>query len=326
MSGAAQVLVWIVNSHYTGELNARLGLVNRLNLPYDYIPLPEGDDYANKLKQKYDAYNEKPLLLIISGTGEETTAEIADLRPYFNGRLITIYLASILPDDVHPRLKEYDLIVSPQLQGDNIVHIIGVAHKLSHSLLAQAKEQYKKVFTEFNTPIIGVLLGGNTRYCLGFDEHHAQGLARRIACIARQLNGTLIITNSRRTPSSSLNIILANLSDYSCHFFDWQENDSLFYPALLAYSSVLIVTGDSLSMCSEAAFTGKPVLIDLPETATECYHRDIIRKLILYGYAQLLTDSFSYWDYTPLDSMSLVVDAIKKKLAVLVCQNEDFQD
>jgi mitochondrial fission protein ELM1 len=308
-------VVWVVDSLYTGELNARLGLAERLGYPYEIIPLPAGNSrrYGQQLKERYTAQaSGKPAkLLIISGTGEETTAEIADLKAVFEERLFNIYLASILPDDRHPRLADYDLIASPQITGANIVPLLGVPHPLSRSRLESAYRQHEADFNGFTTPLIGVLIGGNTRYCDGFNEAHATDLAQRIACIARKVGGSLVMVNSRRTPEAALIVLLEQLAAVTCHFFDWQQTAPSFYHALLARADLFIVTGDSLSMCSEAAFTGKPLLVDLSNKATECYHRDIVGKLIEYGAAKLLTDHFEPWTYPPIDPTATVAQAIQ---------------
>ena len=102
-------LVWVVDSEYTGELHARIGLAERLGYGYELIPIPDGDTqrYQKNLQTLYRQQGEnQPPLLVISGTVEETTAEIADLRGLFNGQLFNVYLASILPDERHPRLAE----------------------------------------------------------------------------------------------------------------------------------------------------------------------------------------------------------------------------
>ena len=311
-------LVWIVDSSYTGELNARIGLAERLACPYEIIPLPNGNAqaYSQMLQERYalKTNGSKPQLIIISGTGEETTAEIADLKPLFEDRLLNVYLASILPDELHPRLKEYDLIASPQLSGTNIVPLMGVPHRLTRNLLAAAYTQHEDYFNRLPKPLIGLLIGGNTRYCNGFDEAHATGLAQRVSSVATAMKGSLVITNSRRTPSTALDALLNNLQGVSYRFFDWQQMEQGFYPALLAHADLLIVTGDSLSMCSEAAFTGKPLLIDISEAATESYHRDIVGKLIDCGAAKPLTDHFEPWDYVPTDPTWAVAEAIRKRM------------
>lgn len=310
-------LVWVVDSAYTGELHARMGLAERLGLGYALIPLPDGnlDRYQQMLVRRYrqQANGHPPPVLIISGTGEETTAAIADLRNVFAGSLINIYLASILPDERHPRLGEYDLIASPQLSGSNIVTLVGVPHQLTRKNLDDAYKRHAAYFSTLPKPIIAVLVGGNTRYCDGFNEAHAKRLAERVSKIGKLLGGSLIISNSRRTPAAALTALLAGLDDLRHYFFDWQHLDSCFYHALLAHADLFTVTGDSLSMCSEAAFTGKPLLVDLSASATECYHREIVGKLIDYGAARLLADNYEPWSYIPPDPTGAVVSAIQER-------------
>ena len=311
-----QAVIWIVDSAYTGELNARIGVAERLGHPYEVIPLPNGDalGYAQMLKGRYASHSKgsNPKLLIISGTGEETTAEIADLKLLFEDRqILNVYLASILPDELPPRLCEYDLIASPQLNGANIVSLLGVPHKLTRDTLAIAYRKHGNYFGALPKPIIGLLIGGNTRYCDGFNEAHAAGLAQRVARIAKSQEACLVVTNSRRTPASAQAALLDELEGLSYYFFDWRQVDLSFYHALLAHADLLIVSGDSLSMCSEAAYTGKPVLVDLSDTATERYHREIVGKLVDYGAIKLLTDSYEPWTYVPPDPVGAVAGAIR---------------
>ncbi|MDD5272168.1 MAG: ELM1/GtrOC1 family putative glycosyltransferase [Methylovulum sp.] len=311
-------LVWVVDSAYTGELHARIGLAERLGYGYSLIPLPTGDAsaYGDMLRQRYrqEGYGHTTPLLIITGTGEETTAEIANLRPVFAQQLFTVYLASILPDERHPRLGEYDLIASPQLSGNNIITLIGVPHQLNHENLALAYQQHADYFSTLPYPIIGVLVGGNTRYCDGFTQSHALYLAERIINISQALGGCLAITNSRRTPAPALNALLAGLNGIPHYYFDWQHIDHTFYHALLAHADLFVVTGDSLSMCSEAAFTGKPLLVDISTSATECYHREIVGGLIDYGAAKLLGEDFEPWRYIPPDPTGTVANVIQQRL------------
>jgi len=310
-------LVWVVDSAYTGELNARIGLAERLGYFYEVIPIPTENnrDYKQMLKTLYvnSSRGVEQKLLIISGTGEESTAEIADLKTLFADCLI-IYLASIMPDTPHPRLCEYDLVASPQYMGSNIIPLISVPHNLTPDLLASAYQQHAEYFSSLPKPIIGLLLGGNTRYCDGFNAAHGMELGQRIAGLVNSVAGFLVISNSRRTPDSALAALLDNLYGVSYFFFDWRQQDKSFYHALLAHADLLIVTGDSLSMCSEAAFTGKPVLVDLSVNATETYHRELVGKLIDYGAAKLLTDRYESWSYLPLDPTGDVARIIKDRL------------
>jgi len=313
-------LVWIVDSAYTGELNARLGVAERLGYGYETIPLPDGDAeaYASLLESRYGHAcrdGEARPLIVLSGTGEDTTGPIADIKEVFRERLLNVFLASILPDEIDPRLLEYDLIASPQLRGANIVTTVGVAHKMTDGLMEQAFHRHRDLFDGLAPPRVVLLVGGNTRYCFGFDADHARGLGRRVAGIVASLGGSLVVTNSRRTPQEALVALLDEVAGVDCRFFDWRETSPDFYPALLAGGDVFIATGDSVSMCSEASFTGKPLLVDMSDGTTEIYHRTIIGELIAHGAAKPLADTFETWTYTPPDPTGAVVAAIHERLA-----------
>lgn len=317
---AAPPLVWIVDSAYTGELNARIGVAERLGHGYETVPPPNGGDpahYARALRERYDHAcrdsGERPLV-VLSGTGEETIGPIAGLKTLFRDRLLNVYLASILPDDPDPRLTEYDLIASPQISGAKVVTTVGVAHKVNAPRLAEAFRRHGGLFAGLARPLVGLLVGGNTRYCFGFDAGHARDLGRRVATVVGQLGGSLVVTNSRRTPEDALSALLAELAHLDCRFFDWREADPGLYPALLAHGDVFVATGDSVSMCSEACFTGKPLLVDIQEHTTERFHRDIIGKLFEHGAARPLTGRFESWTYTPPDPAGAVAAAIREWL------------
>ena len=313
-------LVLIVDSAYTGELHARRGVAERLGYGYETLPVPNGDAeaYARLLEHRYNhacrAGEPKPVILL-SGTGEDTIGPIADIKGVFRGRLLNVYLASILSNEIDLRLQEYDVIASPQLSGANIVTTVGVAHRMTCRLLDHASHRYRDLFAGLARPLVGLLVGGNTRYCFGFHEDHARCLGRRVASIVASLRGSLVVTNSRRTPKEALTALLGEVAGLDCRFFDWQQTGPDFYPALLAHGDVLVATGDSVSMCSEASYTGKPLLVDMNDCATEIYHRDIIGKLIAYGAAKPLSDTFQSWTYTPPDPTGAVVAAIRERLA-----------
>lgn len=317
--GVDAPLVWIVDSAYTGELHARLGVAERLGYGHETIPLPNGDAgaYARLLEDRYGHAcldGEPRPVILLSGTGEDTISPIADLKDMFQGRLLNVFLASILPDEPDLRLQEYDLVASPQLSGANVVTTVGVVHRMTDRLLDQAFHRHRDVFAGLARPLVGLLVGGNTRYCFGFHEDHARCLGRRVASIVASLKGSLVVTNSRRTPKDALAALLDEVAGLDCRFFDWQQTGPDFYPALLAHGDVLVATGDSVSMCSEASYTGKPLLVDMNDCATEIYHRHIIGQLIAYGAAKPLSDTFQPWTYTPPDPTGAVVAAIHERL------------
>jgi mitochondrial fission protein ELM1 len=324
LTGRPSVLV--LDSDFTGELNARLGVAERLGYEYRIVRRPSGGlgdylDYLKSAAMRDRSHGLPAPIVVLSGTGEDTIDEIADIKMAFDGDLLNVYLASILPVEPSPRLWEYDLIASPQIQGSNVVSILGVPHRVTRPLLDKAGNKHSEFFAQLTRPVISVLIGGNTRYCFGFDVDYAVGLVSRIKRIAAGIGGTVVATNSRRTPLAAWAAIsagLGDIGDIGAVCFDWQTQPHDLYLALLEEGDVFIATGDSLSMCSEVASTGKPLLIDLSLETTEPFHREILGRLCDYGAARPLAETFTPWTYDPPDPTGVVAQAIKDHL---LCAN-----
>ncbi len=315
---SGQAKVWIADSAFTGELNARIGVAERLGYDFDVIPLPENgvNHYREKLdrldaeRRRFDPM--RPLILL-SGTGEDTVSAFADFKRR-SPKLLNVFLASILPAELNPRLFEYDIIATPELEGPNVVRTIGVAHNVTHSRIRAAQDKYGGLFAALEPPIFALLLGGNTLYCNGFDAGYARRLAARVRRIVSENHGSLIVTNSRRTPPAALDALLDDLAPLQPSFFDWCTSPREIYHAIIGAAEVIIATGDSLSMCSEGSFTGKPLLVDISEQATEIYHRQILEGLLRCGAARPIDDGYAPWSYTPIDTANQIATAIREKL------------
>ena len=311
--------VWVLDSDFIGELNARKGVAERLCAEYEIITRPNGDlhRYTQDLKNRYQVKKEQGgahNVVLISGTGEDTVTEIASLKSNFGSELTLVYLASILPNQLNSLLFEYDIISTPQMDDPRVITTFGVSHQVTDKRIEQALANNKHLFTRLHKPVFALLLGGNTMYCQGFDHEYVTQLAARVKSIVNCQNATLVITNSRRTPADVQQTLLKQLEDFQPVFFDWVDSPADLYWSILGVADVIISTGDSLSMCSEAVYTGKPLLIDISVTATECYHRDILDQLINYGAARPLDAPYSSWNYEPIDTAAKIAKAILEKL------------
>ena len=69
----------------------------------------------------------------------------------------------------------------------------------------------------------------------------------------------MLITTSRRTGSTAEALIKEQVKDIPAYTYWWGEEKENPLMAFLALSDRIVVTGDSVSMCSEACGTGKPV-------------------------------------------------------------------
>ncbi|OUU23336.1 MAG: hypothetical protein CBC13_05640 [Planctomycetia bacterium TMED53] len=273
-----QLRILILESEYTGEINARLGVSEWLGAEMTRVSLSEAQLVIEGTSDPAPYQNHD---ILIGGTGEDTSSLGLKLADQV-GSPMTVFLASILPDDLDPDILRYDLIVAPphsQLSGDRVLTILGVPHKFRPSPLT------KNTCSE--PPKLALLLGGNTRYCDGFTPEYASRLGDRLLRQADLWNGKFTITNSRRTPVESLIALRKILSNVEEEFIDWTESGSEGYQNILDNSDIIFCTGDSLSMCCEAAITGKPLLVTCDEEALEIYHADTIRRLVAAGHAHI---------------------------------------
>jgi len=137
---------------------------------------------------------------------------------------------------------------------------------------------------------IGVLLGGDTKsYFL--DEALAKKMIRQIQDAANQLDADILLTTSRRTSEKVENFLLRELNkDSRCQLLIIanRANAPEAMGGILGLSDILVVTGDSISMVSEAASSGKKTVVVPVERRTEDgevhKHNRFVDQLNAEGY------------------------------------------
>jgi len=108
-------------------------------------------------------------------------------------------------------------------------------------------------------PWIGVLVGG-TRWPYRLDGVAAATLAGQARAAAGPLGGSLLISTSPRTGGEATRVI-ANSLKQPFELFAWSPGGENAHQAILALADRFIVTGESVSMLTEACLTGRPVQI-----------------------------------------------------------------
>ena len=274
----------VLGSDYTGEINSRMGVAEWLEGEISQVSLATAEEVVNgSTHPELLGYD-----LLIAGTGEDTTRLALDLASKI-GNPLTVFVASILPDELDPNIQRYDLVVAPphpELSGDHVLQILGVPSRLQPNPTPPQPVS--------SSPRMALLLGGNTRYCEGFTEDYAQRLANRLLKQAQLWNGKFVISNSRRTPEGSLHVLRKVLSPVEETFIDWEQGDSHRYKKLLEEAEVIFCTGDSLSMCSEAAMQGKPLLVTCDKEAMEIYHIRTLQRMVREGHAHFFEEPMEH--------------------------------
>jgi hypothetical protein len=110
---------------------------------------------------------------------------------------------------------------------------------------------------------LGLLLGGDTKG-VTMTEQQMRVIIHQLKDVAENYNMDFLITTSRRTPEAIEQLLLREFRDHKRSALLIIANKSNVPEAIggiLALSEVVIVSGESVSMVSEAASSGKKVVV-----------------------------------------------------------------
>lgn len=166
----------------------------------------------------------------------------------------------------------------------NILRTIGAPNRINKEFLLREYKIWSKTIGELPTPRISVLVGGDTKRT-SFTLNHAKILIEQLTDIIAGLKASILITTSRRTNPKVTQYLKEELTKKigrHLYFHDFATSRANPFFAFLQISDLIISTGDSISMCSEACSTGVPVFIFSPEgNAPEKhrrFHESVYRK------------------------------------------------
>jgi Kdo2-lipid IVA lauroyltransferase/acyltransferase len=118
---------------------------------------------------------------------------------------------------------------------------------------------------------IGLLIGGDNQSYV-FTEEFSRKLVAAVLEACEKENGYLYATTSRRTNPSCSAIIEKALSRHErCGLMvsGSDDEDPHTVEKIMAISDVLLVSGESISMVSEAVSSGRPVMVFMPDKLTK---------------------------------------------------------
>lgn len=166
-------------------------------------------------------------------------------------------------------LRWFDLVITTPQYGvpwrPNVLINAAPLHAVTPERMAAAARQWDSRLKALPRPWIALMIGGPT-HPYRFEPTHAAALAAQAVAMARERGGSLLVTTSGRSPAFAGKVLETTLADVPHHLFLWGEaGPENPYFAYLAQADEFIVTGDSVSMLTEATATGRPVAIYRPE-------------------------------------------------------------
>lgn len=251
-----------------------------------------------------------PDLVIAAG---RRTAPVARHIKKLNGG------SSFLCQVMHPGeggVDEFDLIAVPRhdnMAGANILQTTGAPHRVNAARLAEARREWAGRFDSLPKPWIALIVGGSTRR-RRFTAEMARELAKLASGLAVGAGGSLLVSTSRRTGDAEPALLEAITAP--AHIFRWGGTGANPYFGYLALADFVIVTGESVSMCSEACASPAPVYIYAPPKLVahkfQALHEDLYRR----GFARPLGAGLEPFSHPPLNAADEVAAAIRERMGL----------
>ena len=206
--------------------------------------------------------------------------------------------------------EDFDLLVIGRHDrprpAPNLVEILGATHRLSPARLAAARGE-RPDLAALPSPRVALLVGGGLKG-RGMPPEDAARLVPRT--LARFPGATLLVTTSRRTGAAATRGVAAALAGHPHELFRWGDAGPNPYAAFLAHADAVVVTGDSVSMLSEACATAAPVLVATREAGRHSALADDLRDA---GLLWPIGDAGRARPHPPLDESGRVAALIRDR-------------
>lgn len=187
------------------------------------------------------------------------------LKKEFNAKSVVIMRPNIY------NIDNYDLAIIPAHDRPkpkpNIVVTRGAISDLNKESLEKYAGELKKRVNVIKDNVIGILIGGDSKaYTL--SPELINDVLDGVLLAADDLDADILVTTSRRTSSAAEKTIKARLSAEERVKLLLIANENNFDGAIegiLGLSNILIASGESVAMVSEAVNSGKRPLVFMPQ-------------------------------------------------------------
>ena len=310
-------LIWLLLDDRAGNRSQCLGVAEALSLPFTtkelkyslWAQLPNwlmGASFQGLTSEcRLDLQEPWPDLVIAAGRRTGPVAREIKRRSGGRTKLVQIMWPGT------KGIEEFDLVCVPNHddipEAQNVFRITGSPSSITPANVAELKGRYQERFSQLSAPKIALLCGGSTKN-RQFTKTMANDLGRSVSALVRSSGGSLLVTTSRRTGDQA-DALIAHI-DVPADTYRWTDGGENPYKAYLSVANVIVVTGESMSMCSEACSTGKPVYIYAPPELISDKHKRLHQELYKLGCARPLGQPYEQWSYAPLNAAQQIADQV----------------
>jgi len=287
--------VWVLTSGRTGDDSQSLRLAAALGVPwvekriaFNQHAQPWRVMFGPSLRS-VDAPSSSPLvapwpdLVISSGWRQVPVVRFIKAQSGGGTRLVQM--------NRPPTPRHFDLILSPPQFSVPLRHNVmrldwPLQRPPSREALEQARVAWSEQLDRLPRPWTVVLLGGAS-HPFDLDHRAAERLFEGVLDRHQTRGGSLLISTSRRTPASAIEVARRAAASASerAFLYEWRPDacDNP-YVAFLAGGDEFVITPDSVSMLIEVARLGRPIAI-APHTRVDSAWKSArsIAKRLFHG-------------------------------------------
>jgi mitochondrial fission protein ELM1 len=318
----ARDVCWVLTTGEAGMRSQALGLAEAVGLPivekrivlrrpWSWLPgglvptplaalHPSGDTLA------------PPWPRLLVACGRRSIGAALGVKRLSGGATVVAYVQN--PELARAKFDLVAALPHDGVTGPNVVTVRTALHPVTAGKLAAARETWRERLAPGGARLIGVLVGGDN----GGYRLTQPILADLVAALrsAHARDGfRAAITTSRRTGETATRALAKMLAgaDWATLWSGEGENP---YLGILALSERLLVTGESISMISEALATGSPVHV-LPLEGQGRRHDAFLTRIVTEQLVSVMDDGKLDWSFTgrgPINATREPADRLRKML------------
>ncbi|HCU58628.1 MAG TPA: nucleoside-diphosphate sugar epimerase [Alphaproteobacteria bacterium] len=315
-------VLWVLIDNRMGSVGQARGIAQQLNS--EHFDIIEKKIEYTKLSGLPNFIRGRTLIGLARSSKQNIKAPWPDMVLSISRRTVPVarFIKKKNPQTkliqiMHPGetgLDEFSLVLLPEHDKDkpsrkSFRYLIGAPHRITSQVLSEAEAKWAETFKDLPKPLTAVIIGGAIKD-RPFTLENAKELAQKIISFKKKIGGSILVTTSRRTGEAAQKLIMDALKDIPAHTFLWGDKSENPYLGYLACAQNIIVTGDSVSMASEACGTNKPVFVFEGKSWLTKKHYRFIHALYENRYAVPL--DVRYVNFKPNGSLNAAIDAARE--------------
>lgn len=160
-------------------------------------------------------------------------------------------------------IPSHDDLPDALRNNDRVISTLGAPYRITPEILQNARTAWQTELEPLGPTRIAAFVGGGTRR-RAFTEAMARELAGYLITLKETTQASLMITSSPRTGKAG-EVLMRELGGAVDHAYDFAAGGHNPYDGYIAWADRIVVTGDSVSMCSEVCAAAVPVEVYAPE-------------------------------------------------------------